>query len=145
VRRNNRMRLNRGFPSVVCCALLLLHAPIALSYGALAVGVPGSVVEDGIAFGYSWDAPNRNVAEAQALESCRTLESASAYARSLCKIVSTYRRNCLSIALDEPGGGGWGWAVQSSVLEAEGKALQICQSTVRKICDIAFSKCDATP
>jgi len=77
--------------------------------------------------------------------SCRNVGAASVEARGLCKIVSTFRRRCLSIAMDEPGAGGWGWAVQSSVLEAESKALELCQSTVQKICSIALTQCDEMP
>ncbi len=150
-RRSSRRRTNRSslfvhvavLPSLL--ALALLHAQFAQSHGALAVGVPDSVIRDGIAFGYSWNAPNRNVAEAEAVNSCRNFDTASSDARALCKVVTTYRHGCLSIALDENGGGGWGWAVQSSVFEAEGQALRACRSTLQKICLVVLTQCDYTP
>jgi hypothetical protein len=126
-------------------ALALLDSQFALSHGALAIGVPDSVIRDGIALGYSWNAPNRSVAEADALNSCRTFDTASSDTRALCRVVTTYRHACLSIALDEQGGGGWGWAVRTSVFEAEGQALRACRSTLQKICVVAITQCDSIP
>jgi hypothetical protein len=123
----------------------LLYAQAGWGHGALAVGVPPSIVEDGIAVGFSWNAPDRDVAQVEAMKSCLNLTTASAKARALCKVVSTYRHRCFSVALDYRGGAGWGWAVEASVLAAEGKALQLCKSTVQKICSIAFTQCDDTP
>jgi hypothetical protein len=131
------------FLSVV--TLALLQPNVAWAHGALAVGVPESIVKDGIAVGFAWNAPDGDIAQVESLKSCLNLKTASAKARVLCKVVSTFRHSCFSVALDQPGGSGWGWAVERSVLQAEGKALRACNSTVQKICSIAFTQCDDTP
>jgi len=125
--------------------LFLLHPQAPWGHGALAVGVPESIVDHGIAVGFAWNAPDPDVAHVEAMKSCLSLKTASAKARALCKVVTTYRHRCFSVALDQRGGAGWGWAVERSAMEAEGKALQVCKSTVQKICSIAFTQCDDTP
>jgi hypothetical protein len=81
----------------------------------------------------------------EALKSCLDLKTASLQARALCNIVSTFRHRCFSVAMDHPGGGGWGWALDATVQGAELKAAQSCKSTLRKQCLIAFAQCDVTP
>jgi hypothetical protein len=124
---------------------LALSAGPAVSHGAIAIGVPESVVLNGISVGFSWNAASPEVARVEALRSCLDLKTASFQARSLCAIVSTFRHRCFSVAIDHPGGGGWGWALDASVEGAEAKALQSCKSTLQKRCLIAFAQCDVTP
>jgi hypothetical protein len=132
---------------IISClfAIAFLHTQLAHSHGSLAVGVPESIVQDGIAVGFAWNAPDAHTAQVEALKSCLNLKTASARARALCSVVSTYQYRCFSVALDQPGGAGWAWAVERSSTEAEGKALQLCKSTVQKICTIAFTQCDESP
>jgi hypothetical protein len=49
-----------ALPSVF--ALALLQSQAAWAHGALALGVPESVVKEGIAFGFAWNAPDADVA-----------------------------------------------------------------------------------
>jgi len=131
--------------SFALAGVLAVWSNASFAYGALAIGVPESVTLDGISVGFSWNAANADAARVEALKSCLDLKTAPLQARALCTIVTTFRHRCFSIALDHPGGAGWGWAVESSVAAAEGKALQTCKSTVRKSCRIAFAQCDVSP
>lgn len=123
----------------------MLGVGSACAHGALAIGAPESVVLDGISVGFSWNAQSPDHARVEALKSCLDLKTAPVQARALCSIVSTFRHRCFSVAMDHPGGGGWGWAVEASVGAAEAKALQSCKSTVQKRCVIAFAQCDVSP
>lgn len=126
-------------------AALVLWSGAAGAHGALAIGVPDSVTLDGISVGFSWNAPSEDHARIDALKSCLDLKTAPAKARALCAVVSTFRHRCFSVAIDHPGGAGWGWAVESTVRQAEMKALQSCKSTLQKTCLIAFAQCDVSP
>lgn len=126
-------------------ATLALSAGTAASHGALAIGVPESVELDGISVGFSWNAGSPEVARIEALRSCLDLKNAPLRARSLCSIVTTFRQRCFSVAIDHLGGGGWGWALDSTVEGAEAKALQSCKSTLQKSCLVAFAQCDVKP
>jgi Domain of unknown function (DUF4189) len=126
-------------------ATLALSAGPAAPHGALAIGVPESVVLDGISVGFSWNAASPEAARVEAMKSCLDLNTASLKARALCNIVSTFRQRCFSVAMDHPGGGGWGWALDASVQGAEAKALESCKSTVQKRCVVAFAQCDVMP
>jgi hypothetical protein len=110
----------------------------------LAIGIPDSVRNEGLSMGFTWDKPSTDIARVEALRSCLDLKNASMRARGLCRVVTTFSRQCISIATD-PGGDGWGWAVEPNIAEAEKKALRSCVSTVTKACTIAASHCDTTP
>jgi hypothetical protein len=129
----------------VMTVTLALSAGPALPHGALAIGVPESVVLDGISVGFSWNAVSPEAARVEALRSCLDLKTASVQARSLCSIVTTFRHRCFSVAMDHAGGGGWGWALDATVQGAEVKAVQSCKSTVQKRCLVAFAQCDVMP
>ena len=122
-----------------------LSAGSASSHGALAIGVPDSVVLDGISVGFAWNAASPEAARVDALRSCLDLKTASVRARALCNIVSEFRHRCFSVAMDHAGGAGWGWALDATVQGAEAKALQSCKSTVQKRCVVAFAQCDDRP
>ena len=126
-------------------AALALSAGTAAPHGALAIGVPESVELDGISVGFSWNAGSPELARVEALRTCLDLKTAPLQARALCSIVTTFRHRCFSVAMDHPGGGGWGWALDATVQGAEAKALQSCKSTLQKRCFIAFAQCDVKP
>jgi Domain of unknown function (DUF4189) len=136
----------RSSACAVSIALLFtVAAPrTAWSHGALAIGIPESVVMDGFAIGFAWDKPNADVARVDALRACLDLQSATPRARGRCSIVTTFSQQCLSVAND-PGGAGWGYAVEANTATAQAKALGSCVSTVRKSCSIAATQCDKTP
>jgi len=117
---------------------------VAHGFGAVAMGIPESVVRDGFSIGFVWDKPRAEIARADALRACLDLKTVPLEARGYCRVVTTFSRQCVSIAND-PGGSGWGWAVESSASAAQAQALKSCVSTVKKSCVIAASECDKVP
>lgn len=133
--------------AVILSALLILASAAPVSswaHGALAIGLPESVQLHGFSIGFAWDKPTADTARVDALRSCLDLPTAPPQARGLCRVVTTFNRQCLSIAND-PGGSGWGWAVDATPAGAQAKALSSCVSTVRKSCSIAATQCDRMP
>lgn len=128
------------------CVLLLalLSSGKVSAHGALAIGVPESVALDGLAMGFSWNKPTPDLASVDALRSCLDLKTAPAKARALCRVVSNFSRQCISIASD-PGGAGWGWAVALTIRDAQAKALGSCVPTASRSCVIAATHCDTSP
>jgi hypothetical protein len=130
---------------VLLCLVQFAVCPAHVqAHGALAIGIPESVAKDGFSIGYAWDKPNLDIARVDALRSCLDLQTASLHARGFCKIITAFSRRCVSIAHD-PGGLGWGWAVEPTSASAQAQALRSCVSTVRKSCTIAASQCDTNP
>jgi Domain of unknown function (DUF4189) len=132
--------------SALIALLLITMALPSLSraHGALAIGIPENIALHGFSIGFAWDKPNADIARVDALRTCLDLQTATLQARGLCRVVTTFSRQCLSIAND-PGGSGWGWGVDPSGARAQSKALASCVSTVRKSCSIAATQCDKTP
>jgi hypothetical protein len=128
------------------CGLMVaaLLPSIAHGYGAVAIGIPESVARDGFSIGFVWDKPRADIARVEALRACVDLKTVPLEARGYCKVVTTFSRQCISIAND-PGGSGWGWAVEASASAAQAQALKSCVSTVKKSCVIAASECDKAP
>jgi hypothetical protein len=126
--------------------LLLVVASLgsAWAHGALAIGIPESVQRDGFSMGFAWDKSTPDLARIDALRACLDLQTAPPQARGFCRIATTFSRQCMSIAND-PGGAGWGWAVEATSAVAQSKALASCVSTVRKSCSIAATACDTKP
>lgn len=137
---------DRRAHSVLCLlAFAMLSPRLAWGHGALAIGIPDSVANDGFAIGFSWNTPTADIARVDALRACLDLKTASANARGLCRVVTTFSRQCFSVATDHAGGAGWGWAVGRTIVDAEMNALRSCKSTVRQSCLIAAARCDTTP
>jgi hypothetical protein len=127
----------------------LLWPSVAAAEGALALGMPADVAKDGFAYGYKVRAASRQEARAEALNQCRTTEVAGQYAKSLCKIVSTFRNDCVAIAMDPaPGTPGAGWGVGPNREAAERRAMNMCLETAgasrRQFCKVDNSNCDTT-
>jgi hypothetical protein len=140
------MLKNRRALRVLCLlALAMLSSRLSWGHGALAIGMPDSAATHGFSIGFSWNIPTLDIARVDALRACLNLTTASARARGLCRVVTTFSRQCFSVATDHPGGGGWGWAVKSTIAEAEMSALSSCKSTVKQSCLIAASRCDTAP
>jgi hypothetical protein len=149
VDQRNNVFLNHMTPSRAAVFSCLFVFAVLLpswsgAHGALAIGIPESVQLDGFAIGFAWDKPTADIARIDALRACLDLKTAPPQARGLCKVVTTFGRQCVSIAND-PGGSGWGWAVENTSGAAQTKALGSCVSTVRKSCSIAATQCDKTP
>jgi Domain of unknown function (DUF4189) len=126
-------------------AMLWPHA--AAADGALAVGLPGDVAKEGVAMGWVINSENEGWARARALQFCLEFMDAPPATRALCKVIKTFRGECVAIALDpEAGTPGVGWAVAAAVKKAESDALAACVNTAgaerQKFCKVTVSRCD---
>jgi hypothetical protein len=115
--------------------------------GALAIGLPKDVAKEGIAIGWVINSDTRDTAHERALRGCLDFKDAPATTRVLCKVIKTFRRECVAIALDpEEGTPGVGWAVAVSTQAAETDALAACVSTAgaerKQYCKVTVSLCD---
>lgn len=115
--------------------------------GALAIGLPGDVAKEGIAIGWVINSDSPDTAHERALRGCLDFKDAPATTRALCRVIKTFRGECVAIALDpEFGTPGVGWAVAASVHAAESDALAACASTAgsarREQCRVTVLRCD---
>lgn len=138
------MTLYRAVACISLIGFVIAIPRLVWAHGALALGIPENVPLHGFSIGFAWDKPNADIARVDALRSCLDLPTALPQARGLCRVVTTFSRQCLSIAND-PGGSGWGWGVDTTSARAQSKAVSSCVSTVRKSCSIAATQCDKTP
>lgn len=115
-----------------------------LAEGALAVGTTGNLRE-GSAFGYAYDMKTRDIAIAAALEECRAVEVATAKVKANCRIIATYKRECVSVALT-PEAPGFGSAVAPTQQAADQRSVAACQATAGRgrghLCKVDSSGCD---
>jgi len=133
-----------------CIICVATWSGSALSEGALAVGVPLSVAQDGYAIGIAVNLATADEASRKALGWCHHLKGVSKKARSRCRLITTFHHQCVAEANDpKPGTSGVGWAVAADKETAERVALANCVDTAgrgrRKRCVIASSACDTTP
>jgi hypothetical protein len=128
--------------------LLLAALPLpAAADGAIAVGVPASVVDNGYAYGRSTNSANSKIASDHALSNCASAKDATQIARELCVVVMTFKNKCVALALDPKAGTpGAGWAIANTKSEAETQAMAQCLATAgaarRDSCQISDSACD---
>ncbi len=128
-------------------AAIALWPSAGAAEGALAVGLPADVAKEGVAMGWVINSANEGAARAKALEFCLDFKEAPASTRALCKVVQTFRNECVAIALDpEAGTPGVGWAIAASVQTAEQEAMSACLATAgrdrQKFCKVTVSRCD---
>jgi hypothetical protein len=138
------------------CALALTAAVIILplasknspvfAHGAVAVGTTADVAKDGIAIGTAVNSKSASDAQSTALQYCKDYKAAPK-AAALCKVVSTFRKECYSIAFDpEPGTPGAGWAVAAVRETAEERAMDACKASAgagrEQFCKIEQTRCD---
>jgi hypothetical protein len=103
------------------------------------------LITDGVAFGTGNDWRTTEKAQAEALRRCRATEATKAAER--CRIVATYRRECVAIAMDpEVGTPGYGWAVGPDTTRAGQRALEACKVTAgparAQFCEVSLTLCD---
>ena len=141
-----------GQPRIVVIALLFAAICAtdnpAAAEGAVALGVPASVVKRGVATGYSYDASTVEEAEQVAMEYCKEAP-APADTQRLCKVVAHFHEQCVAISLDPaPGTPGWGWAVADVKRNAESAALANCEKIAgdgrAAACKVVNSDCDGS-
>ncbi len=141
-----KTRCERAFIAVV-----VLVAPFAslsaLADGALAVGVPPDVVQQGFAYGINVNSPDEDTARQRALQNCQSTTEAPDTAKKFCTVVTTFRNQCAVVSMDPKAGTpGVGWAVASGLDSAEKQALDNCRATAgpdrTQFCEKSASACD---
>ena len=118
----------------------------SLAVGALAVGVPDSVSQQGFASGYATNSSSSSAARERALYECRHAPSTD-IAHSRCIVVRTFTDKCVAISMDPVAGTpGAGWAINRTVSDAQRDALANCEATAgpgrHGHCEISASHCD---
>jgi Domain of unknown function (DUF4189) len=136
------------------CEMLLgffaaaLLPSFAAAEGALALGLPNDVARDGFAYGYSYGAGTIGRAQAIALSECRKTKDNNL--RSLCKLITSYRDQCVAIAMDPTDGTpGVGWAIANDLSSAKLQAVNKCREASAPgsgdKCAIDNAVCDGSP
>ena len=126
--------------------LLALGVEALRADGAVAVGSTGDVLTHGIAFGMVVDLSEEKAAET-ALNYCKVFKGASAAANARCAVVATFTRECFAVALDpQPATPGAGWGVGKDQVEANDKAMNMCEQTAgpmrKAFCEVKSAACD---
>jgi hypothetical protein len=135
------------FIALLVAAICTTNNPVAAE-GAVALGVPASVVKRGVATGYSYDASTAEEAEKVAMDYC-SKAPAPADTRRLCKVVAHFHKQCVAVALDPVAGTpGWGWAIADVKRDAESAALANCEKIAGRgraaACKVVNSDCDGS-
>ena len=122
---------------------------IAHAEGALAAGIPASIVKDGTAYGISQNQPTQDAAGKTAIQACLTMPNSGAPARKLCKVISYFRNQCAAVAEDpQAGTPGYGWAIAGDLQTAQNQAMAKCHATAgesrRQYCGVAVYGCDGS-
>lgn len=153
MRRIHAWCFGRG-PVLVAAAILVfawtafaVWPNAASAEGALAVGLPSDVSNQGFAFGMSANAPNTDRATQAAMDLCQTAKGASDPARAVCRVVRVLHRQCAVVAMDpQKGTPGVGWAVGPNVKSAQDQAIKNCYATAgadrQSYCVVSGSICD---
>jgi hypothetical protein len=121
----------------------------AIADGAVAMGTTGNVVKHGIAFGLVVNEPKDKAGDL-ALARCRAfVKGSSPEATAQCKVVATFSRECFAVAYDpQPGTPGAGWGVGKDQIEANAKAMRMCEGTAGpgrgRFCQVESGACDTS-
>jgi hypothetical protein len=108
---------------------LMCSAHGAIAAGALAIGEPADVAKEGLALSIARDYATEAEASAAALEACRKYDGVPATTTALCKVVRTFKYECVVTAYDpEPSTTGWGFGVGITRFTAEDQAMQECRT-----------------
>ena len=117
--------------------------------GALAVGLPANVAQEGFAYGIALNT-SANEAGAMALSACRRKsKQADKRAQALCAVTNTFSNQCFAVALDpRDSTPGVGWAIEANKKAAERVALTKCRVTAgegrQQFCTVDRSGCDGS-
>jgi hypothetical protein len=133
--------------SALGLAAILAWPQTGAAEGALAIGLPGDVANEGVAIGWVINSDSEGTAHERALRGCLDFKDAPANTRALCRVIKTFRGECVAIALDpESGTPGVGWAVAISMQAAETDALAACARTAgaarQQFCRVTVLRCD---
>jgi hypothetical protein len=138
----------RALLAMALLAGILPWADLATADGALAVGEPADVAQEGYAYGFALDERDADTASAGALRDCRTpTQGIDPRAQALCKVVQTFKNKCFAVAMDpKDATPGAGWAVADDKDAASRAALARCVATAgddrRDACEVTHTGCD---
>jgi len=134
---------------VACVALTaaILRAHPTLAEGAIAIGFP-DVPAQGIALGIGLNYPTIKEAAAGALHECGG-SGTTPTARSHCKVIKTFSRQCAAFSMDaESGTSVVGWGTGADQATADNEALTGCRATAWPIrasfCEVWRQGCDTS-
>ncbi|HEY2134795.1 MAG TPA: DUF4189 domain-containing protein [Xanthobacteraceae bacterium] len=140
--------------AIIAAIALLCGVPTwpnpGLADGALAVGLPADVAQEGFAFGIALNKSSAEAASAQALADCRTeTPGVDKRAQALCAVVGSFRDKCFAVAMDpQDATPGVGWAIATDKQAASSEALAKCVATAgesrRDACTVTHSDCDVS-
>jgi hypothetical protein len=121
-------------------SVFLAFALPARGEGAFSVGIPEGGLRDGFAYGLANSYPSREIAEERSLAECRRQAERFGVPPSRCKLVSSYRKQCVSIAFD--GKERWaGWAIAATAEQAAADAIKACLEGAKN-CVTSNTDCD---
>ena len=127
---------------------IIAFPTLAAADGALAVGLPNDVAQEGFAYGYALNEATPDKARAVALRDCKTESpGVDPRAQALCAVVQTFKNQCFAVAMDpKDATPGVGWAVAADKDAAAREALAKCVATAgddrRGACELSYSGCD---
>jgi hypothetical protein len=122
--------LYRVTVGAMALAMCLLPNARCMAAGAVAVGQPADIAKDGVAIFTQVNEASADMAKRKAMEGCKGLPNASGTSKSLCKVMATFKNQCVAQALDpQSGTPGFGWAMAGNSREAREQALSNCRDT----------------
>jgi hypothetical protein len=145
------MRVKQLSGSLLAFTLAIAVTSQARAFGAFAMGGnPVDATSRGVAVGAAVNSLTTKVATATALKNCRTGPTSPTESKALCKLVTTFRHEWLSIAIDlAPRMSGFGWSIDPDKSSAERSALDQCKVASpddrSQYCVISLSTHDEKP
>lgn len=136
-----RVSLKAAMKRIVFSVLLLIAAAAspARADGALAVGIPDEGIQKGFAYAFKLNLAADD-ARKEALAACREAATKNKVPPGKCRIVESFKKGCLSVALDKKGQ--WaGWAVAKDEKTSQTRAVGRCK-TGGISCAVAETECE---
>jgi hypothetical protein len=126
---------------------MLASMSSAFAAGAIAVAEPNDVARDGYSSGISYNFKTDTEAEDRALRECQNSQDAPPATRQLCKLIRTFKDQCVAVALDpQAGTPGAGWAIADTLAGARRESTQRCEETAGRDrqgeCRVTAEGCD---
>ena len=118
---------------------LMLALPVH-GEGAFTISIPEGGLRDGFAYGLANNYPTREIAEERSMAECRRQAERFSVPPERCKLVSSYRKQCVSIAFDRKER--WaGWAIAATPEQAAADAIKACSENAKN-CETSGTDCD---
>ena len=125
---------------VLAAGLFLTLALPVQGEGAFSVSIPEGGLRDGFAYGLANSYPTREIAEERSMAECRRQAQRFGVPPERCKLVSSYRKQCVSIAFDRTER--WaGWAIAPTAEQAAADAIKACLEGAKN-CVTSGTDCD---